>query len=347
MLVYADKFAVVDPKSKILKSPFVVQTAGGKTQMALSGDFVADGLIHGRHIAAGQTLSSPSIEGGSLNIGGGRFSVSGDGALIASGALIRGRIEADSGYFKGTVKASRIEGDVMRLVRMKAVSSGVWEASVTTEDEPMLVRPDFEVLAKRDIYIKNQSPASFLVDGKPQEVHKWSTEHEVKTSFGWYVLPRNRTVTLRLNIAGNGQTTSPIPCLQTAFLLRTDDEYQALVGKNVWKRVTDAVRLNVGLQENGLWVAYYGIPSDIYGLRLKYLTDANTDWPNGIAWHYGQTSTPIKGYSKDNHSNEFRIYSREINQASGNSHIKLTAKNSWQWMELRDVEVLVPEDRVL
>ena len=86
MLVYADKFAIVDPKSKILKSPFVVQTAGGKTQMALSGDFVADGLIHGRHIAAGQTLSSPSIEGGSLNIGGGRFSVSNTGQVSISAA---------------------------------------------------------------------------------------------------------------------------------------------------------------------------------------------------------------------------------------------------------------------
>ena len=86
MLVYADKFAIVDPKSKILKSPFVVQTAGGKTQMALSGDFVADGLIHGRHIAAGQTLSSPVIEGGSLNIGGGRFSVSNTGQVSISAA---------------------------------------------------------------------------------------------------------------------------------------------------------------------------------------------------------------------------------------------------------------------
>jgi len=86
MLVYADKFAIVDPKSKVLKSPFVVQTAGGKTQMALSGDFVADGLIHGRHIAAGQTLSSPSIEGGSLNIGGGRFSVSNTGQVSISAA---------------------------------------------------------------------------------------------------------------------------------------------------------------------------------------------------------------------------------------------------------------------
>ena len=341
MLVYADKFAIVDPKSKDLKSPFVVQTAGGKTQMALSGDFVADGLIHGRHIAAGQTLSSPVIEGGSLNIGGGRFSVSGDGALSASGALIRGRIEADSGYFKGTVKASRIEGDVMRLVRMKKVSSRVWEASVTTEDEPMLVRPDFEVSVSN--YVLKQSTASFLVDGKPQEVRK----NGVNTCFGWYVLPLNRTVTLRLNLADNERTTSPIPCLQTAFLLRTDDEYQALVGKKVWKRITDAVRLNVGLQEKGLWVAYYGIPSDIYGLRLKYLTDANPDWPNGIAWHYGQTSIPIKDYSMYNHSHEFRSYSYEVNQAVGDSSIKLTAKNNWQWMELRDVEVLVPEGRVL
>ncbi|HEZ9945611.1 TPA: DUF1983 domain-containing protein, partial [Neisseria gonorrhoeae] len=42
-----------------------------------------------------------SITGGSLNIGGGNFTVSSDGILTADNAVIRGRIEADSGYFNG------------------------------------------------------------------------------------------------------------------------------------------------------------------------------------------------------------------------------------------------------
>ena len=366
MLVYADKFAVVDPKSKDLKSPFVVQTAGGKTQMALSGDFVADGLIHGRHIAAGQTLSSPSIEGGSLNIGGGQFTVSSDGSLVAQNAVVRGRIEADSGYFKGTVKASRIEGDVMKVVRMKKLSNTAWEASIQAEDLPMMVRPDFEVrTVNPDYFFRDRVMAEFLVDGKRQPVsHSFETrvtsvrknekyntidvktDYTATTSYGWYVLPRNKSVLLRLQLAGNETLTTPIPCLQTAYLSPSDDEYKNLIGKMVWRRLTDYVRLKVGRLEKGMWKAVYGLPDDIYGLRLKYLTDSNRNWPNGIVWMQDGTARAIKENSTASHAAAPRQYTLEVNQVSRSNAVILSAPNDWQWMELRDVEVLVPEDRV-
>lgn len=366
MLVYADKFAIVDPKSKILKSPFVVQTAGGKTQMALSGDFVADGLIHGRHIAAGQTLSSPSIEGGSLNIGSGQFTVSSDGSLVAQNAVVRGRIEGESGYFNGTIKASRIEGDVMKVVRMKKLSNTVWEALIQAEALPMMVRPDFEVrTVNPDHARRNQATAEFLVDGKRQPVSRSfetrvtsvmkdekyntigvKTDYTATTSYGWYVLPRNKSVLLQLQLAENETPTTPIPCLQTAYLSPSDAEYKTLIGKMVWRRLTDYVRLKVGWLDKGMWKAVYGLPDDIYGLRLKYLTDNNPEWANGIVWMQDGTATAIKANSTANHAAAPRQYTREVNQASSSNAVILSARNDWQWMELRDVEVLVPEDRV-
>ena len=364
--VYADKFAVFDPKSKTLKSPFVVHTAGGKTQMALSGDFVADGLIHGRHIAAGQTLSSPSIEGGSLNIGGGQFTVSSDGSLVAQNAVVRGRIEGESGYFNGTIKASRIEGDVMKVVRMKKLSNTVWEASIQAEALPMMVRPDFEVRTVNPDYARrNQATAEFLVDGQRQPVSRSfetrvtsvmknekhntidvKTDYTATTSYGWYVLPRNKSVLLRLQLAENETPTTPIPCLQTAYLSPSDAEYKTLIGKMVWRRLTDYVRLKVGWLDKGMWKAVYGLPDDIYGLRLKYLTDNNPEWANGIVWMQDGTATAIKANSTANHAAAPRQYTREVNQASSSNAVILSARNDWQWMELRDVEVLVPENRV-
>ena len=78
--VHANKFAVWDGGS--MKPMFAMVTVNGKTQAALSGDLLADGLIHGRHIAAGQTIQAPVIKGGSLNIGDGRFSVDAQGEVV-------------------------------------------------------------------------------------------------------------------------------------------------------------------------------------------------------------------------------------------------------------------------
>lgn len=340
--------------------------AGSVTAREIASNAVTADKINVTSLSA-ISADMGNISGGSLNIGGGQFTVASDGSLVAQNAVIRGRIEGESGYFNGTIKASRIEGDVMKVVRMKKLSNTVWEASIQAEALPMMVRPDFEVrTVNPDHARRNQATAEFLVDGKRQPVFRSfetrvtsvmedekhntigvKTDYTATTSYGWYVLPRNKSVLLRLQLAENETPTTPIPCLQTAYLSPSDAEYKTLIGKMVWRRLTDYVRLKAGWLEKGMWKAVYGLPDDIYGLRLKYLTDNNPEWANGIVWMQDGTATAIKANSTANHVAAPRQYTREVNQASSSNAVILSAHNNWQWMELRDVEVLVPEDRVL
>lgn len=341
-------------------------TAGSVTAREMAAGSITADKLNVNNLSA-ISADMGNISGGSLNIGGGQFTVSSDGSLVAQNAVVRGRIEGESGYFNGTIKASRIEGDVMKVVRMKKLSNTVWEASIQAEALPMMVRPDFEVrTVNPDHARRNQATAEFLVDGKRQPVSRSfetrvtsvikdekhntigvKTDYTATTSYGWYVLPRNKSVLLRLRLAENETPTTPIPCLQTAYLSPSDAEYKTLIGKMVWRRLTDYVRLKVGWLEKGMWKAVYELPDDIYGLRLKYLTDNNPEWANGIVWMQDGTATAIKANSTANHAAAPRQYTREVNQASSSNAVILSARNSWQWMELRDVEVLVPEDRVL
>ena len=340
-------------------------TAGSVTAREMAAGGITADKLNVNNLSA-ISADMGNISGGSLNIGGGQFTVSSDGSLVAQNAVVRGRIEGESGYFNGTIKASRIEGDVMKVVRMKKLSNTVWEASIQAEALPMMVRPDFEVrTVNPDHARRNQATAEFLVDGQRQPVSRSfetrvtsvmkdekyntidvKTDYTATTSYGWYVLPRNKSVLLRLQLAENETPTTPIPCLQTAYLSPSDAEYKTLIGKMVWRRLTDYVRLKVGWLENGMWKAVYGLPDDIYGLRLKYLTDNNPEWANGIVWMQDGTATAIKANSTANHAAAPRQYTREVNQASSSNAVILSAHNNWQWMELRDVEVLVPEDRV-
>ena len=341
-------------------------TAGSVTAREMAAGSITADKLNVNNLSA-ISADMGNISGGSLNIGGGQFTVSSDGSLVAQNAVVRGRIEGESGYFNGTIKASRIEGDVMKVVRMKKLSNTVWEASIQAEALPMMVRPDFEVrTVNPDHARRNQATAEFLVDGKRQPVSRSfetrvtsvirnekfntidvKTDYTATTSYGWYVLPRNKSVLLRLQLAENETPTTPIPCLQTAYLSPSDAEYKTLIGKMVWRRLTDYVRLKVSWLDKGIWKAVYGLPDDIYGLRLKYLTDNNPEWANGIVWMQDGTATAIKANSTANHAAAPRQYTREVNQASSSNAVILSARNSWQWMELRDVEVLVPEDRVL
>ena len=329
--------------------------AGSVTAREIASNAVTADKINVTSLSA-ISADMGNISGGSLNIGGGQFTVASDGSLVAQNAVVRGRIEGESGYFNGTIKASRIEGDVMKIVRMKKTAEGVWEAVIQTEDLPMMVKPDFAVETVTAEYsFRNRSVALFTVNGVKQDVARFykprtvggQTEYATTTNYGWYVLPRNRLVTLRLQLAANETLTAPVPCIQTAFLSHADDEYRTLVGKMVWRKVADAVRLYTIYAVNSGMRAVYSLPGNIYGLRLKWLSDINPDYPIGIAWVRGGVSDAIKANSRDNHSSEPRQFSRETAQVVLNSEIIVSARSNWQWAELRDVEVLVPEDRVL
>mgnify|MGYP002741229177 CR=1 FL=1 len=78
VIVMADKFGVVkNATDGTVQNVFTL--ANGR--LALSGDLIADGAILGQHIRANQTINSPIINGGSLNIGDGRFAVNNQGQV--------------------------------------------------------------------------------------------------------------------------------------------------------------------------------------------------------------------------------------------------------------------------
>ena len=68
-------------------------------RLALSGDLIADGTILGQHIKANQTIQSPVINGGSLNINN-RFIVNGSGGVT---------IRANSGNVGMVITNDRID----------------------------------------------------------------------------------------------------------------------------------------------------------------------------------------------------------------------------------------------
>ena len=78
VLVWADKFAVVEPATKKISPVFTV--AGGK--VAVSGDVIADGTVQGRHIAAGVKLITPEIVGA-----GGLFRLDKNGTVTMQSSL--------------------------------------------------------------------------------------------------------------------------------------------------------------------------------------------------------------------------------------------------------------------
>ena len=89
--ILANKLVFMLPDGTAVPA-LLVQQVNGKTTMALNGDLVATGSIHGKHIAASQTIQSPKLVGGefiggSLNLGNGRFTVSSEGLVSIRSAL--------------------------------------------------------------------------------------------------------------------------------------------------------------------------------------------------------------------------------------------------------------------
>lgn len=77
VILMADKFGVV---KNAADGNVVSMLSVVDNKVAVNGDLIADGTILGKHIRAEQTLSSPNINGGSLNINN-KFIVSKDGAV--------------------------------------------------------------------------------------------------------------------------------------------------------------------------------------------------------------------------------------------------------------------------
>ncbi len=118
-LVYSNKFGLVEPGSKDIVTPYVTVIKNGKATTAMTGDFIADGTVHGRSIVAGTEIITPVLQSAivnagrinstEINNGNGNLTITADGVL-----------RAKHGYFEGTVRADRIEGVLVDLLTSDA-----------------------------------------------------------------------------------------------------------------------------------------------------------------------------------------------------------------------------------
>ena len=109
MLFYGNSFGFVEQGSEDVVMPLVTVIKNNRATMALRGDIIADGTVHGKSIVAGTEIITPVLQSAvvnagrinstEINNGNGNLTISSDGVL-----------RAKHGYFEGTVRADRIEG---------------------------------------------------------------------------------------------------------------------------------------------------------------------------------------------------------------------------------------------
>ena len=328
-----------------------------------------------------------SITGGSLSIGNGKFSVTENGVLTANDAVIRGRIEADSGYFNGTIKASHIEGDVMKVHRMRQVSENVWELTLPPDDLIRMFKPDFivstdsfnvsgsyekrsglkvkaaiklndSVLPIYPTYLDNHYYNSYSKYDDNEPKYEFYTTYFVK--YGWYLIRAGVEARITLEIASHEQVNSPSPCVFLSYLSTSDHEYKSLSGNMIWKTFKDSAVINnpkhlFGTELNHevrdisnravTWGKVLRLPENIYGLSFEYKVETNSDWASGVYWDSKDWIHAAKPYSNRNHNGDFKTFTKELDGVVFSSNILLLVSQNWQWVELRNIRVLIPEFR--
>ena len=315
--------------------------------------------------------------------------MSSDGILTANNAVIRGRIEADSGYFNGLIKASRIEGDVMKVHRMRKLSDRVWELELPADELPRMIKPDFSVVSdttyqlyhKDNFYIERRKvKAALLLNGEKlksyetQEVYdvgvksfERSVRHggltydarlsyRTRVDYAWHAVAAGKPVVLRLELADYETVDAPV--VLASYLSPFDWEYKALAGTLVWRTFKDEVRFeypdlmkNVGAYQkvstrgsNPSLGKSFKLPDNIYGLSFEYRVNTNSDWACGLHWDRSDAMIDAKAYDTT-YNEQFKAFSAETNGVAAASNILFSASRGWQWAELRNIRVLIPEFR--
>lgn len=378
---------------------------------AISGDKITANTLDANHLKAGSVTAREigansvtadkmnvtslsavssnlgSITGGNLNIGNGKFSVTENGVLTANDAVIRGRIEADSGYFNGLIKASRIEGDVMKVHRMRRVSENVWELILPPDDLIRMFKPDFIVSTdsfnvsgsyekRSGLEVKaaiklNDSVLPIYptyLDNHYYNRYSKYDDHEPKYEFyktyfvkyGWYLIRAGVEARITLEIASHEQVNSPSPCVFLSYLSTSDHEYKSLSGNMIWKTFKDSAVINnpkhlFGTELNHevrdisnrvvTWGKLLRLPENIYGLSFEYKVETNSDWASGVYWDSKDWIHAAKPYSNRNHNGDFKTFTKELDGVVFSSNILLLVSQDWQWVELRNIRVLIPEFR--
>ncbi|WP_455019618.1 phage tail protein [Neisseria sicca] len=221
------------------------------------------------------------IRGGNLNIGNGSFTVTPEGILTANNAVIRGRIEAESGYFNGTMKASHIEGDIFRVRTMTRVGN-VWRAEFESEGVPMMWHIAGTALSVDTLGVKLRLNGANIVLNYHSIVKKHSLiiNNDMDAApnifkaftFGWYAAAIRGSNLVEVQIErGNFQEEYPI--LQTAYLTNNDPLFRQLSQTKRWRRYKDN-----HIQDGGSWESL-PLPQNILGIRFNAIHSHDTGLP--------------------------------------------------------------------
>ncbi|HGO8616312.1 TPA: phage tail protein [Neisseria meningitidis] len=329
-----------------------------------------------------------SITGGSLNIGNGNFTVSSDGILTANNAVIRGRIEADSGYFNGTVRASSVEGDVMKAHRLRWTEGNVWVLDLDKDPLPRVLIPNFRVIS--ETYGNKVVQARLMLNGallnplvtkdyelfrryywdnahnsrKPKRGNSYIelTDYRYKTwlEYPIQIIPAGKPISLKLTLASHESVFSPF--VSVSYLSQSDYEYKQLLGRMVWRTFAEDFRYdnrrqvylggdrrvhNYQNQMRNHWEPYGGLlqlPDNIYGISFEYRLYTNRDWSTMITFDRSDAYEVVKKY-RANGFGPYSLYEREFDTAIPKSNLLFFVEKSWQYIELRNIRVLIPESR--
>lgn len=313
-----------------------------------------------------------SINGGSLDIGSGNFTVTPDGMLEAKNAVIYGRIEAESGYFNGTVKASHIEGDVLRLHRMNKINANTWEVKIQADEVPTLMRPDFKIYTTNEERLRYGSlighPSSvsrFELNGvvMPKTTFHTSeilggklfgSESEVFLSlrkrqihsFNWMMLRRDAVNTIRVTLGENETFDMDVPVLMTSYLAQSDPEYKELMGGLEWRKIGNLSRGRASsVQQKETKIP---LPDNIYGVKFHYSVGSADNRLAGLFWHDNNGTETVLPYGYHGNRRE-GYYEKTKDNVAASSSIVLSRDGAWegQTVDLTEVYVLVATGRQL
>ena len=314
-----------------------------------------------------------SINGGSLDIGSGNFTVTPDGMLEAKNAVIHGRIEAESGYFNGTVKASHIEGDVLRLHRMNKINANTWEIKIQADEVPTLMRPDFKIYTSnvmkfgfynnRHAYVNPVSKLELNGTVMPKSTFKTTeiTDAIINTSnsrdyivanerqihsFNWMMLRRDAVNTIRVTLGGNETFDMDVPVLMTSYLAQSDPEYKALMGGVEWRKIGNLSRGRASsVQQKETKIP---LPDNIYGVKFHYSVGSADNRLAGLFWRDNNGTETVLPYGYHGNRRE-GYYEKTKDNVATSSSIVLSRDGAWegQTVDLTEVYVLVATGRQL
>lgn len=318
-----------------------------------------------------------SINGGSLDIGGGNFTVTSGGLLEARNAVIHGRIEAESGYFNGTVKASHIEGDVLRLHRMNKINANTWEIKIQADEVPTLMRPDFKIYTSNSVRfgfggVLNGGKAGYAepvarleLNGtvmpkttlKASEItnavlntdaskNYFVTNEKQIHSFNWMLLRRDAVNTIRVTLGGNETFDMDVPVLMTSYLAQSDPEYKALMGGVEWRKIGNLSRGRASsVQQKETKIP---LPDNIYGVKFHYSIGSSDNRMVGLFWSDNNGTETILQHGYHGSRRE-GYYEKTKDNVAASSSIILRRDGAWegQTVDLTEVYVLVAVGRQL